>query len=53
VTVHFIEQWLHVSPDGGNGGIELLYLVLISAVVVALVRYRRRVRAVLDRRRDR
>src|SRR2546423_15665616 len=42
VTVDFIERWLHVSPDGGNGGIELLYLVLSSAVVVAPVRFPRR-----------
>ena len=49
----FIEQWFHVSPDGGSGALELVYLVLVPAIVLALVRYRRQVRALLARRRDR
>jgi len=37
----FIERWLHISPDGGNGASELLILAVViltimSVVVVAL-----------------
>ncbi len=53
MAVDFIEQWFHVSPDGGNGGLELVYLVLMPVIVLALVRYRRLVRGLLARRRDR
>jgi hypothetical protein len=32
--VDFIERWLHVSPDGGNGTVELVvYLVLFVALL--------------------
>jgi cytochrome b561 len=44
----FIERWFGISPDGGDGTLELLYVavgVLIAAVVVARImsrlRYRR------------
>ena len=30
----FIERWLHISPDGGNGASELL---IATAVVVTFV----------------
>jgi hypothetical protein len=45
VAVDFIERWFHVSPDSGSGAVELLYLALVSLIVVAVVRYRRRARA--------
>jgi hypothetical protein len=43
----FIEKWLHVSPDGGSGTTEVLWLVAVAAVVavaggLAIRRSRRR-----------
>ena len=35
----FIEQIFGVSPDGGNGSLELLYIVSIAAAIT-LVSYR-------------
>jgi hypothetical protein len=39
----FIERWLHISPDGGNGASELLivtaFVVTIVSAVVALRRH--------------
>jgi hypothetical protein len=32
----FIERWLHVSPDGGNGTLEAVYLLAPLAVIVAI-----------------
>jgi len=33
--VEFIERWLHVSPDGGNGTLEfVIYVVLFAALLV-------------------
>jgi hypothetical protein len=39
----FIERIFGVSPDGGNGSLEVLYLVSIAAVImfVAYELYRR------------
>ncbi len=31
----FIERWLHVAPDGGNGTVELAYLATALASVLA------------------
>jgi len=40
----FIEQWFGISPDGGNGSLEALYIIAITLVVAALiVGFRRRV----------
>jgi len=33
----FIEQWFGVSPDGGDGSLEILYVIGAVAVVVAIV----------------
>jgi hypothetical protein len=33
----FIERWFGVSPDGGDGSTELMYLVVLVVVVVALL----------------
>jgi hypothetical protein len=39
----FIERWFHVSPDGGNGVLELTYLLAALAASTALT-FRRRLR---------
>jgi hypothetical protein len=36
----FIERWFELSPDGGDGSTELLYIVVAVAVVVAIVSWR-------------
>jgi len=37
----FIEKWFGISPDGGDGSLEALYIAVVILVVVALViRYR-------------
>lgn len=38
----FIEMLLGVSPDGGDGTTELIYLTLIAVVAAAFVYARRR-----------
>jgi hypothetical protein len=37
--VDFIERWLGVSPDGGDGTLELLYIGVSALIVVALLRW--------------
>lgn len=38
----FIEKWLGISPDGGDGSLEALYIaVVILAVLALVIRYRR------------
>ncbi len=39
--MHFIEQIFGVSPDGGNGLLELLYVLSIAAAIT-LVSYQLR-----------
>ena len=39
----FIEQWLGVSPDGGDGSLELLYIAAIIVIALA-VAFRTRLR---------
>jgi hypothetical protein len=36
--VDFIERWLHVSPDGGNGTFELVIYVVLFLALVAVAR---------------
>ena len=50
--MHFIEDWFGISPDGGNGLLEALYLVVIAFVIAGAV-FRRRLRARLVRARTR
>ena len=38
----FIEQWFGISPDGGDGSLELWWIVGI-AIVVAAVAFRHRI----------
>jgi hypothetical protein len=33
----FIERWLGVSPDGGDGTLELFYIAVVVLIVVALL----------------
>jgi hypothetical protein len=33
----FIERWLHISPDGGNGASELLIVVAVVATLISVV----------------
>ena len=43
----FIERWFGISPDGGDGALELLYVavgVLIVAILIARIVSRRRYR---------
>jgi hypothetical protein len=44
----FIERWFHVSPDGGNGSLEMLYLVVAAAGLVLFL-FRKRIRRALAR----
>jgi MYXO-CTERM domain-containing protein len=37
----FIERWFGVSPDGGDGSLEALWLAAIAVAVVALICRRR------------
>jgi MYXO-CTERM domain-containing protein len=46
----FIEQWFGVSPDGGDGSLELLWIVAVVVAVAAFV-LRRRIIAWFARRR--
>jgi hypothetical protein len=40
----FIEQWFGVSPDNGDGSLEVLWIAAIVVAVLAVV-FRRRIRA--------
>ena len=44
----FIEQWFGISPDGGDGSLEVLWIGAIVVLVLAIV-FRRRIRAGLSR----
>jgi len=37
-TMDFIEKWFGLSPDGGDGSLEVLWLVAIVVVVAVLFR---------------
>jgi hypothetical protein len=44
--MHFIEDWFGISPDGGNGLLEVAYIVALSfGLVVAAAVLKRRARA--------
>ena len=51
-ALDFIERWFGVSPDGGDGSLEVLYLLALAAVVCAIV-FRRHILAVINRMRVR
>jgi hypothetical protein len=44
----FIERWFGISPDGGDGSLEALYLFFIL-VVIGLVMFRGRIIALFRR----
>lgn len=46
----FIEHWFGVSPDGGNGSLEVLWIAAIF-VAVAAVGFRHRISAYLSSRK--
>jgi len=35
--VHWIERWLHFSPDGGNGYVEWVIVLFVAFLVAAAV----------------
>ena len=39
----FIERWLGLSPDGGDGSLEALYVAALLAAIAAFV-FRRQLR---------
>jgi len=44
--MHWIEQWLHVDPDGGSGVLEAIWFAaLAAAAAVPLARRVRRGRS--------
>jgi hypothetical protein len=49
VRMDFIERWLGVSPDGGNGTLEMLVLVVLAASALFVVS-RRRLQLIVCRR---
>jgi hypothetical protein len=40
----FIEKWFGVSPDGGDGSLEVIWIVGIVMALIAIV-FRRRILA--------
>ncbi len=46
----FIEQWFGLSPDGGTGSLEMLYLAVIVAIILMIV-FRSRLLDMLGRSR--
>ena len=40
----FIEQWFGISPDGGDGSLEVLWVVALIAAVSAVF-FRKRIMA--------
>jgi hypothetical protein len=46
----FIERWFGLSPDGGDGSTEAIYLIAIFIVLAAVVGWRLRKR--FGRRRN-
>ncbi len=47
----FIEKWFGLAPDGGDGSLEVLWLVAIVAAAVAIL-FRRRIAARLTSRQS-
>jgi hypothetical protein len=50
--VDFFEQWFGISPDGGDGSLEVLWIVAI-VLVLAVVVFRRQIANRLALRRTR
>ena len=43
--MHWIEQWLHVDPDGGSGLLEAIWFAALAAAAVPVARRARRRRS--------
>ena len=50
--MNFIEQLLHISPDGGSGATEFFIVAALAAVVFVLV-FRRQLLALITRKEAR
>lgn len=48
----FIEQWFGVSPDGGDGSLEVLWIAAFAVAVVVVV-FRKRITTWLTSRSQR
>jgi hypothetical protein len=48
-AMDFIERWFGVSPDGGDGSLEVLYVLAGVVVIVAIV-FRARIRSAIQRK---
>jgi hypothetical protein len=46
----FFERWFGVSPDGGDGSLEALWIVVIVVALAAVV-FRRRIASWLSSRK--
>jgi len=51
--MNFIEHWLHVSPDTGNGATEVIYLVAAVAALLIVTSLRHQLASFPRRRADR
>ena len=49
----FIERWLGVSPDGGDGSLELLYIVTVVVVTVMFLFRKQLYNFMISSRNDR
>jgi hypothetical protein len=47
-AMDFIERWFGISPDGGDGSLEALYLFAALAVAAVIV-FRARIRELIRR----
>jgi hypothetical protein len=47
----FIERWFGFSPDGGSGTTEMLFMLVGVALIAAFIG-RRKLRVILNKRRD-
>jgi hypothetical protein len=52
MQMDFIEQWFGVSPDGGDGSLEVVWIAAIVVAVAAVV-FRKRLAAWLGSRSQR
>jgi hypothetical protein len=44
----FLERFFHISPDGGSGATEALYIAVVSVIVLGLA-FRRRLSSLIRR----
>jgi len=34
--VDFIERWFRISPDGDDGSLEILFILLLGLIIIAI-----------------